>query len=148
MLPMIDGSLLVPRTLSNLTDAPFTGEAIILFNFTRRPKPGVQIITKNGQTPGTVYVIFATLGLTAALLFALITRRVRMRLRRRYSPIRFPTAQLVLWLVIVLIGLILLYSSQIFAFALVVILTQFLPIYWRPETSSETGDRTSSERRD
>lgn len=148
MVPMIDGSLLVPRALSNFTDAPFTGEAIMLFNFTRRPIPGLQIVAESGQTPGSVYAIFATLSLTAALLLALIARRVRRQLRLRYSPIRSPAAQLALWIALVLIGFVLLYSSQIFACALVVFLAQFLPIYRRSETSSEARDRTLSLRRD
>ncbi|HWQ45878.1 MAG TPA: hypothetical protein VN376_03365 [Longilinea sp.] len=33
--PLPDGTLLMPRLLSNLTDAPFTGEAALLFTLTR-----------------------------------------------------------------------------------------------------------------
>lgn len=35
--PLPDGTLLGPRLLSNLSDAPYLGEAALLFNMTRRP---------------------------------------------------------------------------------------------------------------
>ena len=35
--PLADGSLLTPRLLSNLVDAPHTGEAAVLYAFTRTP---------------------------------------------------------------------------------------------------------------
>ncbi len=34
--PLPNGTLLMPRLLSNLSDAPYTGEAALLFVFTRR----------------------------------------------------------------------------------------------------------------
>jgi len=48
--PLLDGTLLVPRLLSNLSDAPYVGEAAMLFSFTR---PTLSI--KNEYKLGTEY---------------------------------------------------------------------------------------------
>ncbi|HET7843939.1 MAG TPA: hypothetical protein VFL14_07300 [Xanthomonadales bacterium] len=56
-LPMPDGTLLVPRLLSNAVDAPYTGEAALLFALTRTPAGQVAPATR--ATPVGVWVAIA-----------------------------------------------------------------------------------------
>jgi hypothetical protein len=58
----LPGTLLGPRLLSNLSDAPYVGEAALLFNLTRQP-----IITETGgQTDGRVpFVVYLGLSFYA-----------------------------------------------------------------------------------
>jgi hypothetical protein len=54
--PLPDGTLLGPRLLSDPSDAPYTGEAVLLFNLTRRPvvESGVGA---RGRLPAIVYLV-------------------------------------------------------------------------------------------
>ncbi len=53
--PLPGGTLLLPRLLSNLTDAPFTGEAALLFILTRTPL--VESGTNASTLPACVYAV-------------------------------------------------------------------------------------------
>ena len=53
--PLPNGTWLLPRLLSNAADAPYLGEAAILFNLTRLPAEGVAIRT-GGTLPGFVMI--------------------------------------------------------------------------------------------
>lgn len=52
--PLADGTLLGPRMLSNLSDAPYLGESALLFIFTRTVLPE-SIYPVNESLPGVVY---------------------------------------------------------------------------------------------
>lgn len=53
--PLPDGTLFSARLLSNAADAPYLGEACLLFNLTRRAGPGFEVRT-GGSLPGIVHV--------------------------------------------------------------------------------------------
>ncbi|MGE3822391.1 MAG: hypothetical protein AB7I30_23500 [Isosphaeraceae bacterium] len=57
--PLPDGTRLVPRFLSNAVDAPYLGEAALLFCLTRTPAQGVTLIPGRGGMPGLVYLTAA-----------------------------------------------------------------------------------------
>ena len=103
--PMANGTLLAPRLLSSATDAPYLGEAAILFNLTRRPAPGFAVRT-GGRLPPFVYLVLAlTVGL-GTLLILLTLRNLRTwRLRRSRLSIPAARAQFALWLVLMLGGM-------------------------------------------
>lgn len=52
--PLPDGTLLLPRLLSNAADAPYLGEAAILFVLSTQPQAGLPIVT-GGEIPAFVY---------------------------------------------------------------------------------------------
>ncbi len=56
--PLLNGTRLGPRLLSNLTDAPYTGETALLFTLTRQPFPNAPI-TQKGNLPLFVYFTLA-----------------------------------------------------------------------------------------
>ena len=70
--PLPDGSLLIPRLVSNATDAPYVGEAALLFSFTRMPfnsplNQGREAqLTSPHSLPLIVYLIAAAFALLAA----------------------------------------------------------------------------------
>jgi hypothetical protein len=57
--PLPNGTRLFPRLLSNAADAPYLGEAAILFNLTRLPAEGVPIKI-GGSLPRFVLIFFGT----------------------------------------------------------------------------------------
>jgi len=123
--PLPDGTLLGPRVLSNLSDAPYLGEAAVLFALTRRaiePK----VTTRRTGLPGIVYAGIL-LGLCLGAYEVLATlRRVGRWYRRKaglFAPL--PAVQIALWWALMLsapliwlllsppIGLILLLAAQL-----------------------------------
>ncbi len=90
--PLPDGTLLVPRILSNISDAPYLGEAATLFALTRRPvMPAV--MGGDAGLPGAVYAgIACLLGLGFYEIVASL-RKLR-RWRRDPAGRRVPLASL------------------------------------------------------
>jgi hypothetical protein len=109
--PLPDGTLLVPRLLSNATDAPLLGEAAILFNLTRLPETGFSVRT-GGSIPGFTWIVLglqATAGLVVAA-GGLLTIR-RWRRRTQSVVIRAARLQAVLWAASGLTGALLLITG-------------------------------------
>ncbi len=125
--PLPDGTLLVPRLLSNFSDAPYLGEAATLFALTRCP---VTPMSPGGRPalPGIVYLglgglLCFGLGEMAASLWQL--RRWYRKTPRRYVPM--PQFQLALWLAL-LVGAFASWMLSSGWLALVLVLTgQILP---------------------
>ncbi|MBI5546568.1 MAG: hypothetical protein HY901_22020 [Deltaproteobacteria bacterium] len=119
------GTLLAPRILSHAADAPYLGEAAILYFQTVQPADGVPVVT-GGETPGLVYIGFAVyFGVSGAAL-ALLGRALR-RLWTR--GVQGPHAWLQAggWLVLAGAGAGLLLQGHGVAGVLVVLLAQLLP---------------------
>jgi hypothetical protein len=124
--PLPDGRLLLPGFLSNLSDAPFTGESALLFSLTRQP------VTNGTGTAGPlpfsvylgvgVYIVVALAWLGAAVM------RVK-RWEREFSTRQFtaPGWQLTLWWMLVGIGALALMASWQMTGVLLVLAAQFLP---------------------
>lgn len=77
--PLPNGTRLLPRLLSNAADAPYLGEAGILFNLTRMPAAGLSVKT-GGSVPGFVWIF---LGLQAAFGLAVLVSGL-LSLRRAW----------------------------------------------------------------
>jgi hypothetical protein len=82
--PLPDGTLLGPRAVSHLADAPYLGEAAILYFLTVPPAEGVPIVTGGHVPPLVVLELGVYFGMSALVLFAIVAR-VR---RRKISPSR------------------------------------------------------------
>lgn len=78
--PLPDGTLALPRALSHAADAPYLGEAAILYFFTVQPAPGATIV-RGGHASGLVYVGLVVYFGVPLLFGLLIARRLR-RTRR------------------------------------------------------------------
>lgn len=123
--PLPDGTLLVPRLLSNFSDAPYLGEAATLFALTRRPVLPVRRDAPP-SVPGGVYLgifILLAIGLGEIAASLWVVRRWRRDGARRVVPV--PQLQLGVWLTLLVaaaiawmasagsLGLVLLLIAQI-----------------------------------
>lgn len=85
--PLPNNTLLIPRLLSNLTDAPFVGETAILFNLTRTSISATETTVSDASLPLAVYVMFLFYtvgGLTLlAAAYKDLRRVINIKSRRR-----------------------------------------------------------------
>ena len=125
--PLPNRTLVLPRLLSNAADAPFLGEAAILFVLTRLPASGFSVTT-GGSIPTVVYLGLAVqlvlgFGLLSWSLFSL-----RRWLRNRpHLAALLPRAQVGVWLALLLTGLVMFSLGQVGFALILVLLAQFLP---------------------
>ncbi|MHC4642790.1 MAG: hypothetical protein ACYS32_14195 [Planctomycetota bacterium] len=102
--PLPNGTISIPRLLSNMSDAPYLGEASVLFSLTRTPAEGVQI-TKAGKLPYCVYLaMIFYLGVGSLFVLATVLGIRRWKKRISKEPIFLGKIQLVLWGILVVSG--------------------------------------------
>ena len=84
--PLPNGTLLIPRLFSNGVDAPYLGEASLLYMQTVTPAPGVSVVT-GGHAPALVWICLAIYFGVAIFIFTDVLVRGRKLLRRpRVQP--------------------------------------------------------------
>jgi hypothetical protein len=98
--PLPDGTLLVPRILSSISDAPYLGEAATLFALTRRSLESLQGISKI-RLPAAAYVGIAIL-LAIGTYEIIASLRKLSRWRRNDPPWHTPSPeiQLTIWAIL------------------------------------------------
>jgi hypothetical protein len=125
--PLPGGTLAGPRILSNAVDAPYLGEAGILFTLTRQPAPGRSVVT-GGSLPGFFYIIlgiyFGT-GLLLLLGTVVSLRRWRRQRTQRYVPLA--SGQLAFWLLLLAITVVCLWSGKMTYGLIALLCAQLLP---------------------
>jgi len=126
--PLPDGTMLGPRILSGFSDAPYLGEAALLFSLTRRPLEESKIIDR-GKLPWSVYVGIL-LGLCLGTYEVIATIFKTRRWHKRKAELRVPAAavQVSVWSLLIIaavltwttlsvwVGLILLLTAQLIPF--------------------------------
>lgn len=124
--PLPDGTLLVPRLLSNYSDAPYVGEAALLFSLTRKllgKSPG-----PTGRLPFSVYLVMSVYVVGALAWMGVVTACVSKReksLTQGDLPVR--GWQVGIWMALVVSGVIAWMMSWGLACALLLLSAQFLP---------------------
>ena len=95
--PLPDGTLLGPRVLSNLSDAPYLGEAAVLFALTRRSIAGPQAVGQ-GTLPWSVPVaILLALCVGATAILGAVGKTRRWHKHKARLRVPAPKAQVSLW---------------------------------------------------
>jgi uncharacterized membrane protein len=125
--PLPNSTLLTPRILSNMSDAPYLGEAALLFALTRMPVGDVEIKQAN-DLPRLVYIvpcIFLTAGFLQLLSAALSHRRRAGQIYTKHYP--YKRIQLIIWAALVVSGIIILVIHLSVIGILFILLAQFLP---------------------
>jgi len=113
--------------LSNAIDAPYLGEAGVLFALTRQPTGDVKL-KPNGALPGFVYILLTGYFGIGLLLVLLAFKRVRVwRRRRTDTPVPAARTQLGLWLGLVLVGCTLILAGNVVVGGVLMLGAQFLP---------------------
>ena len=97
--PLPGGTLAGPRILSNAINAPYLGEAAILFSLTRGPAGGVRITEGGVMPPFVLIVLFGYFGMGGLLIVSTIRHLRRWRRQGDY-PIPHARGQLALWVVL------------------------------------------------
>jgi hypothetical protein len=144
--PLPNGTRLFPRLLSNAADAPYLGEAAILFNLTRLPAEGVSIKT-GGSMPGFV-LIFLALQFGLGLIL-LITPILSLRQWRKQHPsmvLRRPGAQLGVWAGLLIACTICLFSGKTLIALLFLVCAQLFPRDQRKKAPSPDSESKSRSR--
>jgi hypothetical protein len=126
--PLPDGTLALPRALSNATDAPLVGEAAILYNLTRQPDESVSVTPGSASLPTAVYVVVAKYAFLGALLVLWSAVKLRKLKRLRLGPARAPKTQFVLWLLLVAFGVAVGFRLSVLPGAGVVVLACLFPV--------------------
>jgi hypothetical protein len=125
--PLPDGTLLIPRLLSNATNAPYLGEAGILFVLTRVPSEGT-VITKGTYLPPLVFCSLS-LYFGCGVLLILASWYLFRRWKKRVDKDRLPygNVQVAIWTGLILIGAIVCVTYELRYGLLVILLAQLLP---------------------
>jgi hypothetical protein len=138
--PLPNGTLFIPRLLSDKVNAPYLGEAAVLFALTRMPTEHVTI-TEGKALPVFVYlVLLIYLCVGIVMVFAALAAFRRRRRRFFVKTLLHVKIQFAIWLILV-IGGITACAAYNLAIGLVLILAgQFLPRSVRgPNPSPDDG---------
>jgi len=92
-----NGVLIVPRLLSNLSDAPMLGEAAILWQLSIQPEKGFPLKT-GGSVPPYVYIVLVTIFLLGAWRALDALWKFKEAWRRPVPEVRAPALQILLWI--------------------------------------------------
>ncbi len=135
--PLPNGTCLFPRLLSNAADAPYLGEAGILFNLTRLPMEGTPVKT-GGSIPGFVWIFLAfQFGMGLILLAAPILSLGKWRKQHAALVLRRPGMQLKIWASLLFAAILLLFCGKILAAMFPLALTQLVPRYQLKQLTPE-----------
>jgi hypothetical protein len=125
--PLPSGRLLVPSLLSNLSDAPFTGESALLFSMTRLPTG--QSTTGASHLPLSVYLgLSGYLVLALACLSAALVRVTKWERRGGDRKCSAANWQLSVWLILAGIGAAAVILSWSLLGGLLLLFAQLLPL--------------------
>lgn len=124
--PLPDGTLAGPRILSDAIDAPYVGEAAILFNITRQPVSTAEI-KKGGSIPIFVYLVLGLYFIIGIFLIFGAVISIRNWLRRKNYNAPAPKTQFIIWLILVLGGITTATFINLIAGLLMLILGQLIP---------------------
>jgi hypothetical protein len=129
--PLPNGTLLGPRVLSNLSNAPYLGEAAMLFVLIRRPV-GQVVVTEHGKLPWFVYagVLFLFI-LGTYETVSTIRKLWRWTKRRDNFYVSAPGMQMLLWLIL-MVTAVLIWTLFSAPFGLIILLiAQLVPFQLR-----------------
>ncbi len=136
--PLPDGTLLLPRLLSNASDAPYVGECSILFNIAQPTEQGIEI-TEATDLPGIVYwVLPLHLLVPLILITSSIGKLKRWWKNRKSAQLPYADLQVLLWLSFIAVGIIFLLYGRIFHGLVFILLSQLLPRGVKSEKNSVT----------
>jgi hypothetical protein len=122
-----NGVLVVPRLLSNFSDAPMLGEAAILWQLSIQPQPAFPLKT-GGRIPVYVYIVLLSLFLFGAWRILESLTAIREARREAENKILAPRFQVTMWTCL-LLGSLVAFATHHGVLALIVlVLATFLPV--------------------
>jgi hypothetical protein len=125
--PLPNGTLLGPRFLSNLSDAPYLGEAAMLFAFTRMPV-NIEEVIEQVNLPLSVYIgifLFIALGCFEVLATIFRAKRIFKCNSKYYVPAT--RLQVSVWLVLIITAVIIWTISSVSIGLIILLTAQLIP---------------------
>ena len=140
--PLPNGRLLVPRILSNMSDAPMLGEVSVLFAMTRRPVEGLTIV-KGSRIPRLVYALLAAYFFVGVVLI-LVQYVIVRRWRRRKDGYWFPAVkmQVIIWSTLVAAGIISLFVFGLVPGIVLLLVAQLAPVSVRKRKAIQVKEQS------
>jgi hypothetical protein len=139
-MPLLDGTLLTARYLSDAAHAEYVGEACLLFSFTRMPQD-MPIIPNKVEVPAFVYCILGLLLLIGILIILAAARGMRKwRNNSSGKLVCFPRTQLIVWASLIIAGIVLVIESKLFYGILLILVAQWLPRFAKTEACDKNQD--------
>jgi hypothetical protein len=125
--PLADGTLLLPRLLSNASDAPYIGETAVLFNISQPVEQGFEV-TEAGSMPGIVYWFLPLyLVIPVVLISSSVRKLSRWWKNRDRARVPYAGLQALLWIALMAVGNVFLFYDRIFHGLVFVLLCLLLP---------------------
>ncbi|MFA5424511.1 MAG: hypothetical protein WC374_11715 [Phycisphaerae bacterium] len=126
--PLPDGTLLLPRFLSNMSDAPYLGECAILFNIAQPTAPAFQP-AGTSDIPGIVYIaLLLYILMPLILIISSIQKLKRWRKYRDRAKVPVVKSQAAAWIVFFAVGLVCIFFGLLFHGLIFILLCQLLPL--------------------
>ena len=148
--PLPDGTLLGPRLLSNLSDAPYLGEAAVLFSLTRRSACTTQLAGQ-GKLPWSVHaVVLLALCLGAGAIVGAVRKTRRWHKHKAVLSVPAPAVQFSLWCLLMILALLTWVLAGTPIALITLLAAQFIP--FRPrrlrfKDGAEAANQSSKEHR-
>jgi hypothetical protein len=136
--PLPNGLRLFPRLLSNAADAPYLGEAAILFNLTRMPADNVSIKTGGSMPKFALIFLALQIGIGLLLMIAPIHSLCYWRKHRETIIVAHPHLQVGIWIGFLSAGIICLLAGKGSVAILLFVCTQMFPKYKKAQANQTT----------
>jgi hypothetical protein len=125
--PLPNGTLLFPRALSNMSDAPYLGEAALIFALSRKTIE-TNIVPANGMLPWVVYIeiiLFLCLGIYIVISTLYRTKKGYKLSDKYHFP--WPKAQVIVWLILFIVSLITITLINVIIGLIILLISQMIP---------------------
>ena len=142
--PLPDGTMLGPRILSNFSDAPYLGEAALIFALTRKPIEITKVIDR-GKLPWSVY-IGILLGICLGTYEVLATILKTWRWHKRKAELRVPAAaaQVSAWSLLIIAAVLTWTMLSVWVGLIILLTAQLIPIRAKVQPKNAgPGNQTS-----
>ncbi len=127
--PLPDGQLLGPRLLSDQLNAPYLGEAAVLWQLTETPHKNAEIV-KGGHLTTLVYLAFAFYFGFSMLIFISMYFRIRRFIMNPVAEYKWIDVQLAVWIALLLMLTVFLFIYfSVMASIILLLLSRRLPLF-------------------
>ena len=134
--PLPNGTLLGPRLLSNISDAPYLGESAVLFAFTRMPV-NTEGVIEQVNLPVSVYIgifLFICLGSIEVLGTIFKTRRIYKCNSKHYIPAA--RLQVSVWFALIIAAVLIWTISSVWIGLIILLTAQLIPFRLKKRSST------------
>jgi hypothetical protein len=134
-----NGTLAIPRLLSNLSDAPMLGEAAILWQLSTQPEKGFAV-KSGGSVPPYVYIVLGVIFLLGILRLLSVIENFRATFQSAQVLIPAPSIQAVVWAAFMLGAIVAFGLHRTLIGVVVLVIGAMLPVTKKKKAPKGTED--------